>query len=112
MTGFYFDEHMNRAVADGLMVRGYQVVMAVDVNMENKDDDTQHLPYAAEHELVMVTFDHPFASRTMSSTMEHPGLICLAYSIRENIGRTIEVLAEFAELYDSERDSRQVFWLG
>ncbi len=86
MIGFYFDEYMNRAVADALIARGYQVVMAVDVNMVNKDDDTQHLPYAAEHGLVKVTFDHPFASRTMSSHMDHPGLICLAYSIRENIG--------------------------
>jgi predicted nuclease of predicted toxin-antitoxin system len=111
MTGFYFDEHMNRAVADALIERGHQVVMAIDVDMEGKDDDTEHLPYAAEHELVMVTFDHPFASRTMSSRTDHPGLICLAYSIRENIGKMIEVLAEFAELYDPEQDTGQVFWL-
>jgi predicted nuclease of predicted toxin-antitoxin system len=111
MTSFYFDEHMNRAVADALIERGYQVVMAVDVGMESKDDDAEHLPYAAEHGLVMVTFDHPFASRTMSSDMAHPGLICLAYSIRENIGRMIEVLVEFAELYDPEQDAGQVFWL-
>lgn len=34
MTGFYFDEHMNRLVADALMKKGYQVVMAVDVDMK------------------------------------------------------------------------------
>ena len=110
MTGFYFDEHMNRLVADALIERGFQVVMAVDVGMEGKDDDTEHLAYASEHGLVMVTFDHPFAGRTMART-DHPGMICLAYSIRENIGRTIEVLAEFAELYEPQRDSGQVFWL-
>lgn len=110
MTGFYFDEHMNRVVADALIHRGYPVVMAVDVGMEGKDDDTGHLVYATEHALVMVTFDHPFASRTMART-GHPGLICLAYSIRENIGRMIDALVEFAELYDPERDAGQVFWL-
>lgn len=110
MTRFYFDEHMNRAVADALIQRGYTVVMAVDVGMEGKDDDTEHLPYATENGLVMVTFDHPFAGRTLERS-NHVGLICLAYTIRENIGRTIEVLSEFAELYDSERDAGQVFWL-
>lgn len=110
MTGFYFDEHMNRTVADALIERGYTVVMAVDVEMEGKDDDTEHLPYATEQGLVMVKFDHPFAGRTMTWT-DHAGLICLAYSIRQNIGRTIEVLAEFADLYDPPKDTGPVFWL-
>jgi predicted nuclease of predicted toxin-antitoxin system len=110
MTGFYFDEHMNRLVADALVKRGYPVVMAVDVGMIGKDDDTEHLAYATEHNLVMVTFDHPFAGRTMSHS-NHPALMVLAYSIRENIGRMVEVLAEFAELYDTEKDRGQVFWL-
>ena len=110
MTGFYFDEHMNRAVADALMQRGYTIVLAVDVEMEGKDDDTEHLIYATERGLVMVTFDHPFAGRTMART-DHVGLICLAYSIRENTGRIIEVLAEFAALYDPQKDTGQVFWL-
>ena len=109
MTRFYFDEHMNRAVADTLTERGYEIIMAVDVGMEGKDDDT-HLAYAIQHNLVTVTFDHPFAGRTMSRT-DHPGMICLAYSIRENIGRMVEVLAEFSDLYDPESDTGQVFWL-
>jgi predicted nuclease of predicted toxin-antitoxin system len=100
---------MNRAVADGLIQRGYTVVMAVDVGMVAKDDDTEHLRYATENNLVMVTFDHPFAGRTMLRT-DYSGLVCLTYSIRENIGRTIEVLAEFAEIYDPEKDKGQVFW--
>lgn len=106
---FYFDENMNRAVADALTQREYEVVMAVDVGMEGKDDDT-HLAYATQHNLVIVTFDHPFAGRTMSLT-DHPGMVCLAYSIREDIGRMTEVLAEFADLYDPQKDAGQVFWL-
>lgn len=109
MTRFYFDEHMNRAVADALTERGDEVIMAVDVGMVGKDDDT-HLAYATQHNLVTVTFDHPFAGRTMSRT-DYPGMVCLAYSIREDIGRMVEVLAEFAELYDPQKDAGQVFWL-
>jgi predicted nuclease of predicted toxin-antitoxin system len=110
MTGFYFDEHMDRNVAKALMNRGYTVIMAVDVGMEGKDDDTGHLPYATEHGLVMVTFDHPFTGRTLART-DHVGLICLAYELRRDVGKMIEVLAEFAELYDPENDEGQVFWL-
>jgi hypothetical protein len=84
--------------------------MAVDVGMEGKDDDTEHLVYATEHDLVMVTFDRPFAGRTMSRS-DHVGLVCLAEDIRDNIGKMIDVLAEFAELYDPEKDAGQVFWL-
>jgi predicted nuclease of predicted toxin-antitoxin system len=109
VTGFYFDEHMNRAVADALIQRGYTVMMAVDVGMEGKDD-ADHLSYATERDAIMVTFDHPFAHRTLSRS-DHAGLVCLAYSIRDNIGRTTQVLTEFAELYDPARDSGQVFWL-
>ena len=110
MTGFYFDEHMNRRVAKALVERGYTVEMAIDVGMEGKDDDTEHLVYATENDLVMVTFDRPFAGRTISRT-DHTGLVCLSEDIRENIGRMIEILAEFAELFDPEKDSGQVFWL-
>ena len=110
MIGFYFDEHMRRAVANGLVERGYTVVMAVDVGMEGKDDDTEHLVYATENDLVMVTFDQPFAGRTMART-DYVGLIYLREDIRENIGRMIEVLAEFAALYDPDKDAGQVFWL-
>ena len=66
MIGFYFDEHMPRAVANALIQKGYHVVMAVDVGMEGKDDDTEHLPYATQSNLVILTFDHPFAGRTVS----------------------------------------------
>jgi predicted nuclease of predicted toxin-antitoxin system len=110
VIAFYFDEHMGRAVAKGLTQRGYQAVMAVDVGMKQKDDDTEHLPYAAEQGWVMVTFDHPFGGRTMKHT-DHKGLICLSKSIREDIGRCIEVLAEFAELYTPDEVAGQVFWL-
>lgn len=108
--GFYFDEHNSRAVANGLITRGIAVTMAVDVDMVEKDDDTEHLPYATERGLVMVTFDRPFAGRTQSRT-DHAGLICLSESIRRDVGTIIETLVEFAALYDPEKDSGQVFWL-
>ena len=110
MIRYYFDEHMNRSVAKGLVSRGIPVVMAVDVDMVGKDDDTEHLPYATEPEMVMVTFDRPLAGRTRSRT-DHAGLICLSEKIRNNIGRIIEILVEFSEQNAPDEVSGGVFWL-
>jgi hypothetical protein len=107
---FYFDEHISRSVEKGLTERGYQVVMAVDVGMESKDDDTDHLPYATEHQLVIVTCDRPFAGRTEKRT-DHSGLICLSEKLRKDIGATIRILAQFAEKHTPDDTKGRVFWL-
>jgi Domain of unknown function (DUF5615) len=65
---FYFDEHMSRKVASQLEAFGYTVVMAVDEDMVGKDDLDEHLRFASERGLVMVTCDRPFAGRAMSQT--------------------------------------------
>ena len=107
---FYFDEHIRRAVARGLMERGFEAVMAVDVDMVGKDDDTEHLPYATAHSMVMVTFDRPFAGRTMSN-FDHAGLICLSENIRDDIGAISRALVDFAEQHTEEQSAGRVFWL-
>lgn len=84
--------------------------MAIDVRMMSKDDDIEHLPYATENNLVLVTFDRPFAGRTAKRT-DHKGLICLSEDIRQDIGRCVIVLTEFAQLYTLEDTTGQVFWL-
>lgn len=108
--GFYFDEHMPRSVKEGLEKRDHEVVMAVDVAMVKKDDDTEHLPYATERKLVMVTFDRPFAGHTMSRT-DHAGLICLSEKLRDDIGGMIRLLSEFAETHELPKTQGHVFWL-
>lgn len=109
--GFYFDEHMRHSVARGLIERGYEVVMAIEAGMTQKDDDTEHLPYATENGMVMVTFDHPFGGRTAKRT-DHAGLVCLAERLRNDIGGQIRVLAEFSDTHIPETAAGQVFWLG
>ena len=107
---FYFDEHMPRVVAEGVINRGHEAIMAVDVGMESKDDDSEHLPYAYEQGLVMVTFDRPFAGRTMSRT-DHAGLICIAEKIRTDVGGIIRLLVEFSDEHTPDSSAGQVFWL-
>ncbi len=106
---FYFDEHSPRAVEKGLQKRGFEVVMAVDVDMVQKDDDSEHLPYATERGLVVFTRDEPFAGRTAKHT-NHSGLVCWTGD-DDNFGGMIRKLVDFAESYTAEEVVGQVFWL-
>jgi predicted nuclease of predicted toxin-antitoxin system len=106
---FYFDEHAPRAVQRAIIERGYPVVMAVDVGMKSKDDDTEHLPYAAEHGLVIFTRDRPFAGRVSKRT-DHAGLICWTGN-DDDMGGMIRVLTAFAEQHTAEQVIGQVYWL-
>lgn len=105
---FYFDEMMSRRAGEQLIQRGYTVVMAQDVKMQEKSDP-EHLAYASEHKLVLVTFDRAFAGRT-AQTEEHAGLICLSGS-QDAIGMIVRSLTFFAEEQTSETASGKVFWL-
>lgn len=106
---FYFDEHMPRPVARALEQKGHEVVMAVDVNMTSKDDDTEHLPFARENHAIMVTRDKPFAGRIAKRT-DHAGLICWTGE-QDDFGGMIRILNKFAENYSFHDVQGQVFWL-
>ncbi len=110
MIGLYFDEHMRHKVANALRSQGHEVIMAIEVGMIDKDDDLEHLPYATERGLVIVTFDRPFAGRTMSRT-DHSGLICLSEYFRNDIGGQIHVLSEFGSTHLPNEVVGNVFWL-
>jgi predicted nuclease of predicted toxin-antitoxin system len=108
--GPYFDEHIRRVIANGLIQRGYRAIMAVDVGMMGKDDDTEHLPYATQNRLILVTSDKPFAGRATKRT-DYLALIYLSKALHDNIGEAIIRLAEFLDLFDETRDAGQVHWL-
>ena len=107
--GFYFDEMMSRTVANQLINRGYEVIMAVDVGMVEKDDLTEHLTYATEHGLVLVTLDKPFAGRAMSLS-DHAGVFCWTGAPRD-YGGMIRAFSNFATQNQPEAIKGRVFWL-
>ncbi len=109
MRGFYLDEHISRAVAKSLRSRGILAIMAVDVGMTGRSDE-DHLAYATEHELTMVTFDHPFAGRTANRPDFH-ALVCLSRAIQQDTGAIVEVLSLFASLFDPTTDTGIVYYL-
>jgi len=106
---FYLDEMMPRAVAEQLGLRGYRAIMANDVGMTEKSDP-EHLTYATEQGLVVVTFDRKFAGLTAQLEIQHAGFVCLS-GTQDQIGRIVRTLTEFAEQYTAEDAVRRVFWL-
>lgn len=109
MLRYYFDEHMPHAVERGLIARGIEVLMAINLDMEGKDDDTEHLALATEKEAVTVTRDFPFAGRTAKRD-DHAGLLCWT-GAQNDFGGMIHALAEFAEKHSPEDVKGQVFWI-
>lgn len=105
---FYFDEMMPRDVAKGLSTRGVSVTMAVDVEMVEKDDLSDHLVYAEQMNAVLVTCDKPFATRMLSES--HAGVICWT-GAQDDFGGMVRRLTEFAQVHTSEQVVNRVFWL-
>lgn len=56
---FYFDEHINSRVADGLLRRGINVLTVQAAGRRGLPDDEQ-LAFAAQQERVMVTIDSDY----------------------------------------------------
>jgi len=106
---YYFDEMMPRKVANQLIEQGYNVIMAVDVGMVEKDDLQEHLVYATKHELVLVTFDRPFSTRAMTQS-DHYGLICWT-GTQNDFGGQVKRFAEFADQHTLEDVVGKVFWI-
>ena len=73
---FLLDENIARTVAQQLTQRGFQANLVVDVLAPGVSDYTDVLPYAREHDLIVVTKDcSDFSALPVS---EHEGLILVA----------------------------------
>ncbi len=83
--------------------------MAVDKGMVEKNDLTDHLPYASQMDAVLVTADRPFAGRA-SEILSHNGVICWTGSLAD-IGGMIRALTDFALNTPAASTAGRVFWL-
>ncbi|MEM1116663.1 MAG: DUF5615 family PIN-like protein [Bacteroidota bacterium] len=70
---FYVDEHVSKAVVEGLRRRGIEVVRLTDVDKLGDPDD-DHLDFARREGLVVFTQDADFL-RLASAGAEHAGIV-------------------------------------
>ena len=106
---FYADEHISYAVIKAIRAQNITITHAGEAGMLAKDDDTDHLPFAATLGAVLVTRDKPFAGRASGRT-DHAGLICWTGE-QTDIGGIVQALAAFAERYTPDEVYGRVFWL-
>ncbi len=93
---FYTDESVNIAVAEGLKRRGIKAISTRDANNRGLSDKEQ-LVYATNNNLVIVTHDDDFLSKTME--LEHKGIVYIhqqKYSVG-NLIRMLKLLWDIAE---------------
>jgi hypothetical protein len=90
---FCADEHIPRAVTEGLRRRGVDVVTIQEVGMQGAED-LRHLEYAARHGRVVLTQDADFL-RLHAGGVSHAGIV---YVPQQTPIR--EILRSLTVLYD------------
>lgn len=106
----YTDEHVTALLAPALRRRGYVAQSCVEANALGWEDE-EHLVYAAEHSMALVTSDAsdfiPIAKRWYASKREHAGIIIAPEFSRRQVGTllrwTLRLLDSLAadELYNA-----------
>jgi len=104
---YYGDEHVSRAVADGLTARGIDIVLAVDVGMTGAAD-VDHLTRAHEMGRVVVTRDRDFL-RIHRKNSEHSGIIYLTG--RWTVGDLIRELASIQSMFTADDIAGEIEYL-
>jgi predicted nuclease of predicted toxin-antitoxin system len=86
---FYFDEHVPRAVADGLKRRGVDVLTTQEAGRAGLPDDEQ-VDFALGQERVIVTMDSDYIALAAKGT-RHAG-IAYSHSQSLSVGELIQAL--------------------
>jgi len=95
---FYLDEHIPKAVANGLRHRGIAVTRAQEAGLRRASDE-QHLEYARRENCVVVTKDSDFL-RFNREGISHNGIVYLERDA--SIGEIVNTLELIAETLSSE----------
>ena len=96
---FYLDEHIPKAVAEGLRRRGIDVLTSQDAGRVG-DPDRKQLAFAAMTRRVLVTFDDDFLALDASGA-SHSGIV-FSQAGRRSVGELIESLALIANVIEPE----------
>jgi predicted nuclease of predicted toxin-antitoxin system len=95
---FYLDEHIPKAVADGLRRRGIEVTRAQEVGLR-RGSDQEHLEFARRENHVVVTKDSDFL-RFNREGVSHNGIVYLDRD--RTIGEILNALELIAETLSPE----------
>lgn len=104
---YYLDENVNPAVADGLRLRGIDVITTVEAGMLSATD-IEHVVLANSLGRVIFTQDRDFL-RLHSQGLSHPGIVFFAN--QKDIGRIVRGLQRLFERSTAEQMQNSVVYL-
>lgn len=84
MINFYFDTHIAKAVADQMRAKGASVTRCEEVDMAEAKDQ-EHLEYATQNDMVVVSQDDDFALlhvEWQEKGITHSGIMLLPKHLR------------------------------
>ena len=105
---YFFDQHLHSAVANGLRLRGVEVLTAHDAGRCGLDDPDQ-LQFATAEERVMVTFDPDYLALA-DSGIQHAG-IAYFHATKYSIGQQIQMLNLLHAVLDRDGMKNRVEYL-
>lgn len=96
---FYLDEHIPKAVVEGLRRHGIDVLTVQDAGRVG-DSDRKQLAFAAMKRRVLVTFDDDFLALDAAGA-PHSGIV-FSQAGRRSVGELIESLVLIANVIEPE----------
>ena len=99
---FYTDTHIDKQVAVQLRQKGVDVVRCEEVGMAEAEDE-EHLSYASQNQLALMTKDAGFRLRHfqwLSAGKEHSGIFFCADRHIAAVGKIVIACYAFAQLIE------------
>jgi hypothetical protein len=112
MLAFYFDHHVQSAIANGLRERGVQVLTALEDGFDQRDDEDL-LERSADLDHILVTYDGGFFARVSRWQREgryFPGIV-FGFGDRIDIGSAIRYLEDLAKCESPDTIANSVAYL-
>ncbi len=110
----YTDEHITPQIARALRTRGYAAQSAIEAGMIGRSDE-EHLTYAADHSMAILTFDHvdfvQLAQQWAVAHREHAGIIISPQFGSRQLSQLLQALSRLLDTLTADELCNQVVFL-
>ena len=110
----YTDEDFSPLIAQTLRRRGFVAQSAIEIGMFGRSDE-EHLAYAANHSMAILTFDHvdfvQLAQQWAAAHREHAGIIISPQFGSRQVSQLLQSLSRLLDTLTADELCNQVVFL-
>lgn len=110
----YTDEHISPLIAQTLRRRGFVAQSAIEIGMIGRSDE-EHLTYAADHSMAILTFDHVdfvrLAQQWAAVQRQHAGIIISPQFGSRQMSQLLQALSQLLDTFTANELCNQVVFL-